>query len=244
MMRTFKEASCGSQLPSSVSQPSQQQRARAAAAAGVPTFTPLLSTNSTLSQTLRKLGPNTTLHQVTDHHATASSATAGYPADYRIESWLVFGPDGTVTSLGSNTTNSATGALIYRVRTVDGSSVQTTVATGETQTISGPIGATAAALMGRLLDAIDQTARSVNAGTTHTVSELNGRRVYVVDSTWTGGIDRTYVDASEYRAVRTEHIGVDTSGGQNIIQSTDTPVLEVLDGQVRPWEPAGQASIP
>jgi hypothetical protein len=189
---------------------------------------------------LQLLGPDTTFHMKQETYDRANEDAPAVPFSmpprYTAESWVYFGPDGSVDEFRTDVHDAATGALLQRT-TLDGSDlVISDVASGEERRIAG-FDATADGLRDRIAEGVrgvrDATA-STPASATMTEAVVDDTPAYVLHEARGDEAKRTYVDQDSYRTLLWERVEPDPEGGEVIVESRATPIFEVLGGRVLP----------
>lgn len=188
------------------------------------------------------VGPDSTLHfRQESFDSKNSGIPAGsfaLPVRYVSETWIYFGAGGELTSFVSTVRDAGDGALLQRTDLVEGDLVITDISTGERRVIAD-YGLTASELQTRIMEASSQgveAARLALPDAPAPRSAAAGRDAYRVEFARSdGAVKRTYVDSETYRTLRWEIVSVDSSGEQ-VLESRDTPVFEVLQGNQLPSE--------
>lgn len=183
------------------------------------------------TQLLAGLGPDTTFHVVqVDYQADAPYAAEpfGSPQRSRSEFWSYYGPDGKLAALVTETRNADTGTLLQTGQWAGGIITWTDLASGKTMT--APLESAVDDTTSQVLGTVQSDSWNLVAGQQQARSAAVGDvDAYVVDLTWAGGVQRTYFAKTDYRTLKWERLSGDT-----VIESRETPVFEVVPGNVTP----------
>jgi len=185
------------------------------------------------SKLLDNAGPDSTVHMVKIRYQPEHAPPTGpfmLPQRTKQELWVYFDADGRLASVVSETRDEATGELVQSAEWANGTLRMTDTASGATRDI--PVEGTVTALRENFLNLqvsiVDAVSDGDRAAQTAKVSEVD---VYVLDQALgeNGTIDRTYIDQTDYRTLKWERL----NGNGTIIESLETPVLEIVAGKLR-----------
>jgi len=179
------------------------------------------------SELVANLGPDTTLHAVGATYKPGKIPPGPFvlPERVRGEWWLYFDATGAPAGYRSEAYDAATGEMVQTGALVDGKFVITDTLSGQSRIFA--FDTNAADIVQQLAQAQIEVATLVAPDADAASGRVGGTETYVLDIAAGNGIRRSYIDKATYREVKWEILD---SGG-NVIESKETPVLEVLPGR-------------